>query len=129
MHYMYTHKHTTCIHTHTNAYTHTHTHTHKDTGCHELLHAAGREGGVLGSLQVQVEPVGQLDVGAQLDGIVFVLIGNVDQETAEREGSGVGQLGRVVRGSLLVSRARRFLWREKSSGPRDYLTLVIYDKS
>ena len=50
----------------------------EDTCTHELLHAAGREGGVLGALQVQVEPVGSLNVRDQLHWIIFVLLWNVD---------------------------------------------------
>lgn len=50
-----------------------------EDGSHELLHAAVGESGVLRSYQVQVEPVRNLNMRAELERIVLVFIGNVDQ--------------------------------------------------
>lgn len=50
------------------------------TCSHELLEVAGWEGVVLWAHQVQVVPVGQLNVGAQLDRIILLFIRQVDQK-------------------------------------------------
>ena len=60
----------------------------EDTSCHKLLHAACWKGGVLWSLQIQIEPVGKLNMSTQLHWVILVLVRNVDQETAKREGRG-----------------------------------------
>ena len=54
----------------------------KDTCCHELLHAAPREGGVLRPNKIEVEPVGQLYVRAQLHRVILVLPRDVQEEPA-----------------------------------------------
>ena len=54
--------------------------TSKDTGCHELLHAASWESGILWSDKVKVEPVSQLNVRAKLHWIILVLPWNVEKE-------------------------------------------------
>lgn len=57
----------------------------KDTGSHELLDAAGWQRGVLRSDQVEVEPVGHLDVGAQLYGVILIFVGNVDKKATVKQ--------------------------------------------
>ena len=62
----------------------------EDTSCHKLLHAACWKGGVFWSLQVQIEPVGKLDMSTQLHWVILVLVRNVDQETTmEKWGAGM----------------------------------------
>jgi hypothetical protein len=54
----------------------------EDTGSHKLLHTAAREGRVLWSYEVQIEPVCHLNVRAQLERIIFILVRNIDQESS-----------------------------------------------
>lgn len=55
---------------------------HKLTCSHKLLEVAARQGGVFRTHQVQIVPVSQLYVGAELDGVLLLLIGKVDQKSA-----------------------------------------------
>ena len=61
----------------------------EDTSCHKLLHAACWKGGVFWSLQVQIEPVGKLDMSTQLHWVILVLVRNVDQETTMEKWGGM----------------------------------------
>ena len=77
---VHTHKNTHAhMHTH-NTHTYTHTDTHTHTSSNELFEAACRKRGLLWPQKVQVEPVSQFNVVAQLHRVTLLLRGDVDQK-------------------------------------------------